>query len=277
MASIKGTALNYLDLAAKIKDFLSTGLGASNWRILRENNGAVEYDAPGLSGKEHIYLSIEPGADAAKDHYYFTLRGSIAFIEGNPIYGQPSGVTTYTPLINAQMNYWITANGQRAIIVVRVASVYMLMYLGKFLPYATPSQYPYPVLVSGMVNDKKVRFSSSNLSGFQNPEGAMFLFGFDNSVNQVSNKSHRSCRLFPTKQLPDLPVNNDNIVLIPFILNTSFPIKNIFGELDGVFWVSGFGLKSEDTLKHKEKNLIIFQNGNKTAWGDYMAMEIDNV
>lgn len=278
MASTKGTAANYLDLAEKIKEFLTTGLGDGNWRVLRENNHAVEYDAPGLSGKEHIYLSIEPVADAAKDHYYFALRGSIAFIEGNPIYGQPSVVTAYTPLINAPMNYWISANGQRAIVVVRVASVYMLMYLGKFLPYATPSQYPYPVIVSGMTLTKNYRYSSNELSHIMRP---LYSCGYLYTPNNISLiiKTYNSREFtMPSTAYRNFekPVNNDNPLLIPAVMINN-TIKDTFGELDGLFWVSGFGVKSEDILIDNGKKYLVFQNAYRVDFNNFCAMEWQDV
>lgn len=281
MASIKGTAANYLDLAAKIKDFLTTGLGDRNWRILRESNGAVEYDAPGLTGKEHIYLSIEPVADAPKDHYYFALRGSIAFIEGNPIHGQPSGVTAYTPLINAPMNYWISANGQRAIIVVRVASVYMLMYLGKFLPYATPSQYPYPMIVAGMTINKDLRYSSGmSLSSIHKPNGGQVLFSPNNSPiyikNNPSNSEDFAQNALTVNNLSK-PINNKKTVLLPVIIFTSTRGGEVYGELDGLMIVSGFGVKSEDILSDNDKKFMVFQNASNTGFSDFYVMEWQNV
>ena len=44
------------------------------------------------------------------------------------------------------------ANGRRIVVVVKTGTYYECVHLGLFLPYATPAQYPYPLVVGGSYN-----------------------------------------------------------------------------------------------------------------------------
>lgn len=280
----EGIADGYKDLASQIKNFLTTGLGASNWRVLRENDLSTEFDAPGLSGNEHIYLSMDFKEDPAKDHYYMIVRGSVSFIEGNPANQQPNVVHSIIPLINQSMPFWIKANGQRAIIVIRVSTSYMLSYLGKFLPYATPNQYPYPVIVSGMTTEINLRFSSNNLRSIVSPIvdyssniiNSGYLFTPSHRTLQIRNNSNDYVAPNTAITTPDLPINDDNILLLPIIMLNRRE-REVYGELEGLYYISGFNVKTEDEIINDGKKFKIFQHLNLTGFNDYYALEIGDV
>jgi hypothetical protein len=55
------------------------------------------------------------------------------------------------PLFYDRIDYWITLNAQRIVFVCKVGqNYYEHGYMGKFIPYCSPLQYPYPVFVGGM-------------------------------------------------------------------------------------------------------------------------------
>jgi hypothetical protein len=51
--------------------------------------------------------------------------------------------------------------------------------------------------------------------------------------------------------------------------------KNIFGELDGCFYVSGFGVASEDTVTVSGVHHLIVQDVHRTAVNRFWALRLE--
>jgi hypothetical protein len=52
-------------------------------------------------------------------------------------------------------------------------------------------------------------------------------------------------------------------------------IPNVYGDLDGVFWVSGAANASENTFTISADNYIVFQDCFRTGNSDFCAVRLD--
>lgn len=120
----------------------------------------VLFKAPGNAGTENIYTGLKSEYDDANGWYNLFIMGYTGF---NPLvtdfFRQPGAIPGYedptpmacpmVPCWNSTMPYWFSANGRAFKFGVKVSTSFEGGYMGFFLPYATPSQYPYPIAIGG--------------------------------------------------------------------------------------------------------------------------------
>ncbi|AMD43322.1 structural protein [Pseudomonas phage ZC01] len=116
--------------------------------------------ATGTSGTDTIYTGIRSEYDAANGWYNLFLNGYTGYDPNETsFFNQPGAINNWSstppldvpmvPCWNAAMPYWFRANGRSFSFGVKVSTSFEGGYLGFILPYATPSQYPYPLAVGG--------------------------------------------------------------------------------------------------------------------------------
>lgn len=64
-------------------------------------------------------------------------------------------------------------------------------------------------------------------------------------------------------------------IVQPLILHQRFPSLQVFGELEGVFAISGFGNASENTAVINGKTHVVLQNAARTAVHEYWTIELN--
>ncbi len=64
-------------------------------------------------------------------------------------------------------------------------------------------------------------------------------------------------------------------VLCPCIITQAQPIPRVYGELDGVFWVPGFGTAAEDTLDYNGTTHVILQNAHRNSATEFWALALE--
>ena len=152
-----GTATNYTDLLAKLRTFLTATLSApERWTELRYvTSGPHELilQGPG-SGTDEIIVGIKTIEDGVGDYQNWKLGGFTGYLGGAPFEAQPGysgeapGPVHFT-LWNSSIPYWFIADGRRVIVVAKISTSYMWCHLGFLNTYASPGQYPYPLLIGG--------------------------------------------------------------------------------------------------------------------------------
>lgn len=116
--------------------------------------------ATGTSGTDAIYTGIRSEYDAANGWYNLFLNGYTGYDPNETsFFNQPGALNNWfattaldvpmVPCWNSAMPYWFRANGRSFSFGVKVSTSFEGGYLGFILPYATPSQYPYPLAVGG--------------------------------------------------------------------------------------------------------------------------------
>lgn len=305
MSVSTGTATSYLDLLNKLRTFLTTDAtlvaASQNWTELATNstpyttgNDTVDFEtylkAPGLSGAEAIYLNIRAYHNTSSDYYNWELRGAQGYNASAAFINQP-GISggAWVPMWNQPMPYWFIANGQRVIVVAKVSTNYESLYMGKFLPYGTPGQYPYPVAVGGMTDSMDTRFSdtSAHHYAFFDPVN-MQVCGVDNSWNQFQNWFNNGGYATTQNVWPwgfDQGGNNSRLTWMAPDLDGGYPVfparleessssPNCRGELDGVGFVAGYSQSSENTINDGTDTWTVFQNAHRTFADAYCAIKM---
>lgn len=251
--------------------------------ILRYDTSTANHElimkAHGLSGTEEIFLGLRAYQDAGAD--YYNLVGSVmtGYVPANTFDTQPGAVRKGIPAHNTRIDYWLSMNGQRIAFALKVGTpVYEHMYLGKFLPYSRPSQYPYPVVCGGAFDGYgAIRFSEtthdfyprgggSTRAAMRNPAGwvAPHCYPWGNLFLTGLSTGDTSLQLRDTgDQYPLLPVElHDNAA-------------NLYGQLDGVHHISGFNNAVENTLTIGGVNYVVMQAVSRTSHIDYYALRLD--
>lgn len=268
-----GGTLAHYKMLAKIKDFAS----ANGWQVLRYDavsaNRELILKGVGLSGTEEIFVGFRTYQDANADYYNLLAGVFTGYVSGNSFDTQPGARLSGVPAHNNRIDYWLTLNGQRIALAMKVGTpVYESAYVGKCLPYARPSQYPYPVVCGGMLTGAAAtRFSDTAHSiPYKGNKASMALRSNDNWV-QVYCYPWGNAALTTTTQLRD---TGSVYQLLPIELHDN--TANLWGALDGVFYISGFNNAVENTLVVDGKTYVVIQDVSRTGFTDYYAMRMDN-
>jgi hypothetical protein len=275
-------SLAHYNLIAAIKAFCEAN-GYTTLRYTTVDNETSGHElimrAPGLTGTEQIFWGIRTYHSVSSDYYNLLGGMFTGYVSGNTFDTQPGAVLVGCPAHNNRIDYWLTLNGQRIALAMKVGTpVYEHLYLGKFLPYARPSQYPYPVVAGGMLaGAAATRFSDTThdfyLRGnhargqLRTPGGwiNMYCYPWGNSL-LTSTAPTNSGQLQARDTGGFYP-------LLPVELHDGS--ANVYGQLDGVFHVSGFNNAVENTLVIGGKTYVVMQSVARTSHIDYYALRMD--
>lgn len=274
MAYEAGTSTGINDLLDKLKTFLTNHVDLpviQRWVVLddRVESGdrVIYFRGPGQAGTDLIYANIRARIDLSSSTYYLEWRAPTGFVSASSFEGQPGGPphSVYTPMNDLGNAYWFFANGRRFMLFAQLSSsVLMSVYAGFILPYALPSEYPYPMAIIANTHSDSIAWDTSTTevsSFFHNATG-------DNSpllgcgyLRDPGGSWLPFARLF----LSDTPVVHtwpyDNTIyllsrqpyggseaLISIIVYNYGVGEGVYGELDGVFFISGDQISFLDTI-----------------------------
>lgn len=303
-------------------DVLKNVCESESWEVLRYNttveNRELIMKAPGLSGTEEIYIGIRTYQSVTADYYNLLLGVFTGYVPGNSFDSQPGARLSGIPAHNNAITYYLSVNGQRMVFMLKVGTpIYTHGYAGKLFPYARPSEYPYPVVCAGILNGATAtRFSDTNICfpyhGYtvnsntnfylRRPDGAWIspaMWPFTHGG--VSDTTGSSRSLAGLVSYSCQVAIGDQYQVEPIIIHDRVDTRsinnNIWGELDGVYFVSGFNNTVENVVQVGGSQLIdqsgmtplqavqaikavggrafiMAQNIHRTTWRDYVAIEM---
>jgi hypothetical protein len=267
-----GTLAHYKMLQV-IRDFAAT----NGWEVLRydtaPSNRELILKSIGYTEEEEIYVGFRTYQSAGADYYNLVAAGFTGYVSANTFDTQPGAMLSGVPCHNNRVDYWLTLNPQRIALAMKVGTpVYEAAYVGKFLPYARPSQYPYPLICSGMLSGTPAtRFSDTTHSvGFKGSRSNFRMRFNDGNWRQPEcwpwNNAHLAGA---TTQQRD---TGSQYPLSPVVLSDS---SGVYGELDGVRHISGFNNAVENTLEIGGQTWIVLQDVWRTGFNDYYALRMD--
>lgn len=278
---------------------------AGNMGILAVDQ-QITVKGPGLAGADQVYAGLELVEDIASDKFAIKFWGHAGLDLVADAHTQPiQSADHYLPIWNGSMNYWFIANGRRWICVVQVSSTWQSAHCGLLLPFSTPTEYPYPYYIAGMSRQDFTRWSDADTRHrfFAAPGNLTAqVYRVDNSWDEVGNYStstntspQRSTGwVYPARHYVINTTNFDGVTAdsdetIMYGMDTCFdgsyfmrqlqvhaslPSTQI-GVLDGVFWVTGRGNASGNTITKDTTDYLVVQNGQRTDFRDYMALRKD--
>lgn len=312
MAFQTGTATNYLDLYDQFVTFLTTTLPlAERWTVLASEINPVTITngtrltylrAPGLSGTDEIFSILYAYESVAGDYYNIAVRGSTGYLPAD-IYSAQPGVSApvYALMWNSSIPYWFIGNGRRAMIVAKVSTVYQVMHMGFITPYASPNEYPYPHFVGGTWGSTSTTrwsesgplhrgfFSAGNTGETAGSSGAKLRVpdgSWVNFQNYISTNtdiaSSGGPRIWPhsmwagssTAFAQGLRFSGTGYALYPCILWRDGGSHALFGEIEGVFAVSGFANAAENLINISGVDYLVVPSIFRSTPEQYAAFRL---
>jgi hypothetical protein len=295
-------ATDYQDLLDKLVTFAT----AHGWAIMEDQRATaglrhIILKGTGLSGTDAIYVGVRKYENVPADIFGWMLNGFTGYVNGLSFYNQPGGLpfdatagwnTPGISLWNSEIPYWFFVTGRRIIMVAKISTVYVALYLGFILPYGTPGQWPYPLCVAGSMNGNQFVSRFSTTSAFHtvpfipfapdntNGRSCLALRLSDGSWRRISfgatNQQYQHNGVWPYSSyfVATDGMNgfynmraalDDSYVLHPTLIHmgsntTEAQVKGILGEFDGVFHVPGLGNAAEDVITIGADNFRVFQN-----------------
>ena len=267
MAFTSGVATDYLDLLNRLKAFVTQEMlpASERWQVLRWNPGPpaeLVLQGPGLAGSDTIRGGIL--SEAGSDYGNWKVRGFTGWNSAQTFDGQyQASAACYALLMQSAMPYWLVASGRRIVMVVKTGTYYEMLYLGLFLPYATPGQYPYPLLVGASYNNA-YRWSNNDSYRHHLPKGIGNSGVYYLPGGEWKNVSYpwpgswgQNARPCPDGSYP----------LLPLVLAG-------LGEMDGCYAVPGFGNAAENLVRVGGIDHLVVQDVFRTGYGDYWALRL---
>lgn len=154
MAFTSGTATSHNDLLDKLRLYLV----AQGWTQLAWTAGATVNDTstlkvrgPGAGAGKQVFVNIRTLTDSVLGAYSWELRGAVSYDGALPWGGQvsESPSSCYLNLWQNSISYWFYVNDRRFIVVAKCSTNYMSAHCGFILPWGTPAEYPFPLLIAG--------------------------------------------------------------------------------------------------------------------------------
>lgn len=261
------------------------------WNTDYDGNGNYEMIAhgPGSTATDEIYIGIQTYGTAILAYYNWKLQGFTGYSAGSVHDSQPGAISANRPRVllwNGSIPYWFFANGRRIHVVAKVDTVYEHCYLGFYLPYGTPIQMSYPLMIGGSSTDSNTLYSTvanSHRAFFDPGDSAtkstlLLLYNiwyhFNNFASEVSHESYRNIwpwqpggyynGIYGYERWRELRGAIDtNPVLFPLIINmaATYPAREVLGEIYNCFAISlDAGVVSENIITIGGDDYIVFQN-----------------
>lgn len=295
------SATDHVELYDRLIAFLQLGIttpGGPNWELIRQDTADSSlFRAPGLTETEEIYVGISLHPQPDIDVFNFGFWMFRAFNDALGDLEQPghSGVLYHTTWDDTTP-YWFVANGQRLMMVTKPSTAYTASYVGKFLPYGLPSEYPQPYYIGCPTGTSTLRWSSVNEShrNFFDPGPHCLLGGPSGVWRAVGNYFEQSgeASTGATNYIHPFAGNvssvqsalryrelRDNVdgsySIFPLTLLGENPELNCYGDLDGAYAVPGFSIASEDIIQIGGDDYLVVQNIFRTDRMYYGAIKLE--
>lgn len=229
---------------------------------------------PGLSASDEIYTGLRRNCSRGADYWNWQINGMIGYVSANSYATQPGVSPTKSMLLTSDnIPYWMVGNGRRWIVAAKIGTQYEIAHGGLILPYATPSQYPYPLLVGGTVNGATTarwsdtgaghtNFANTASSGCLRSVAGSWMAGYDIWPQAVAGITAYNYRNTPSNDYPLLPIE----------INDAGP--NRYGYLDGLFFAPGYSAAAEDVIQVGGTDYLMIPNVFRSGVRDFVALKL---
>lgn len=261
------------NMLLKIKTFAE----ANGWTTLRYDDTIATRElilkSLGLSGTEEIFIGFRAYQDVGADYYNISVAGFTGYVPGNSFITQPGYFESGIPAHNLSIGYWLRSTANGIYFALKVGTpVYTVGIAAKALPIALPTQYPYPLVVGGMLSGvPATRYSDTTQSIPFKGDRANLKMRFVNGTWMQPfawpwTSSHIAGS---TAQLRE---TGTVYPLQPITLHNNG--GSTYGVIDGVYHISGFNNVVENTLTIGGKLYVVVQDVYRTSFNDYIALEM---
>lgn len=280
MACEIGTANGYLDLMDKLRIFASTdpGLVATGqaWEVMQwdgpVDNTQLYLRGPGIAGDKSIHVQLRAYHNAVLDWFNWAMAPAIGYLSSATWATQPGYLAANEKaccLWDLAIPYWLCVNGNRIILAYQISTTFHVIHLGWIQHYGTPSQFPYPIVVGGtMAAANTWRWSSTDAN-----HRSFYTAGTHSPLRYIDGTYLTNLQCYPYTKSFALRDNFDSSYpMLPLVLSNTAP--NVFGEIDGLFWIPGFSNAAGNTFTHDGDDYVVLQNIFRTTNNDYTALRL---
>ena len=304
------------DCHYQVLAIIKTLAEANGWTTLRYVSTGLDRElilkGVGLSGLEEIFVGFKCYQSVVGDYYNLKAATMVGFVDLNDFEFQPGIKISGVPAHNNALTYFISASAQRIAGVFKVGTpVYEHFYVGKLFPYARPGEFPSPLVCAGMFNGAENERFSNTSHVFPFP--GEYYSTACNMWLRYQTGEWSKCWSYPftnanaTASALAGPQGSNTLVpageyyqLEPVILsqlNTVTQMSNVWGELEGIYFCSGFNNGVENVIQMggssvidqtglsvsaavaailavRGRAFVMAQNVNRTSWRDYVAIEM---
>lgn len=275
MATLNTTVAGPKDLLQALVDHLSGDFGTlgRDWTVtedLRDVDGfgAVIFGNTGASGASPIFIGFNLVSAGDGTHYALCYRVFRSWTAGTgqDFYTTPTGTLSLTHITYGTDYYYCCAvclpagattvfcqsNKDRIVLVCAFSGRYSTNYLGRFLPWGLPSEYPNPIACFGdgvYYDDINGSYSNKLRDCLYDDDKTERYGSIWNPNTDQGDNPHRYCHCvsLPGNTYKRAVIANNNVpdaarryyseaprLLLP--LWVSVAGYNPFGQLDGVYW-----------------------------------------
>lgn len=300
-----GTATDYHDLLDKLRLYLV----ANGWTQLRwdppaslTSTALLWVRGPGGGAGREVFVGIRSDRNVTNAHYGWQLAGSISY--DNSLgwgFQNGQGPNAFFNTWQNSMAYWFYVNDRRFIVVAKVGTAYISMYAGFILANALPSEYPFPLYISGNDDSLAIYNDSNcgnrcifdpgiNTSWLRNRADLAWLNVCNHNNNNSNIDNYRITsepKVWPSGNFQDYfnsqvdwsygtmqsrlrPLATGGELMVQCQIITAY---EIMGALDGVFWLPGFNKSSEQVVTNAGRNFRVFQNVSRSNNNHFFAVE----
>lgn len=284
------------DLLDRLVLFL-TGVSlplAERWTILKDTSNLpasreVYLRGPGLSGTDSIYVNLRTNRNDANLIYNLEIRGAVGFDTNETFEEQPqSSPSQFVLLDNLAFNYWFVGSGRRFIVVAQIQTTWQHGYAGLYLPFATPAEFPYPMFIGGSTSRSDIEYRNDTfaISAYWDAANSAYVLHRDNTWLLVQNISTaassrtpltgRTTVMYPySTYMNNLAANIDgSYTLIPIVIETTNFGGNSYGELEGIFAVSGNLQLPGSIIDIGGVDYLVAGNSNRIGIASFAALRL---
>lgn len=323
MAMATGTATSHTDLWAKLLAFLQSNTtlvaAGQEWTLAWEapvgapNSSDIVLKGPGLAGQDDVFIGLRRVDRDASDEFEIQIVGMTNVLPDATTFNghvnvQPQHVKLF--LDNGPMTYWFVANGRRFMVVVKISTVYEAAYAGLFLPYAYPTNYPYPMFVgasAGSQNNVTSWRSTSDAhrhfvnsyfytnNPYEEPSAWMLspqgdwlrcsAYGHDTTVGIGPKRFFNGYGITTDQISGNFGYNTlrerqrgcfgGQVYLTPHTLVQASPGDQSYGILDGTAYVNGYDNGSENIVTISGVDHLVVQDAFRTGVDHYWTMRLE--
>jgi len=279
------------------------------WALRNDQNIRASWEADGAGAGKHMFLNIETQYDIGNGYYSWKLWGATAWDSGESgdFGAQPgAGGPSFFNLWQNSIDYWFYANDRRVIVVAKCSTNYMSMYAGFFLPFALPSEYPFPHCIIGSYPDIQAPdYNNARNSMIADPgaNGAAWyrrrttetwieIENQANSATSIAPSTGQRAFLWPHKtgrtqgygtgsQADYWGPNGFHAMKLNYEDESPLMQCHIIdlldltcvGALEGVYSTTGFNRSTEQVITVGSRTFRLFQRAFRNQAGDFFAVE----
>lgn len=277
------------------------------WSTIMDSVAELQMEGPGMVGGGKVYINIQTDSDVGNSMYSWRIYGATAYEAGVGFGSLPgAGGPCFFNLWQNTIDYWFYANDRRFIVVAQVSTSYMSMYAGNFLPFALPSEYPYPLAIIASYPEMEtadVNNARNSMIADPGAQGAAWyrrrttetwveIENQRSSVGSIAPSTGQRPFIFPHKtgrtQSAGTGINPDywgpdGFHTMKLNANNEAPLIQCHiidlddftavGGLEGVFSVTGFNRSTEQQLTVGGRTFKLFQRAFRSQPGDFFAVE----